>query len=198
MEHHIRTLTGMNFRKGPGTNYGVVATLKTGTVLHVLEIISGLSWYRAKLEDGTEGYISSKVIKVAASYLGTPYVFGSTRFNDKSFDCSDLCQFAMYKGAGIKISGDSRSQSKEGTEVKLEDLRTGDLIFFDTNADDIINHVALYVYPNQILHTYNTKADVFDAGNNLVQKGTGGVTYSPYVEGGYWRKKTTGARRIIQ
>lgn len=216
MEHHIRTLGTVNLRKGPGTNYPVIKNLPKDTVLHVLEVIAGLTWYRARTESGQEGYITSlskyvenynpewkvkaaEAIRIAESYLGTPYLFGSTRFNDKTFDCSDLVQFCIYKATGVKIGSDSRAQSKDGIGIGtgFDVLRTGDLIFFDTNNDGVINHVAFYVYPNKLLHTYSTTSNVYNEDNKLIEKGTGGVTYSPYTEGSYWRNKTTGARRVI-
>lgn len=219
MEHHIRTIGTVNFRTGPGTSNSIIQNLAKGTVLHVLEVVPGVTWYRARIvADGREGYISSlpqyvedftpdweqkvgKVLDLANSYLGTPYVFGSTRHNDTSFDCSDLVQYCYEKALGIKLSGDSRSQSKEGVAVdysQYKNMRSGDLVFFDTNADGIINHVAMYVYPNKLLHTYSTTAAVYDQSGKQIKKNGGGVTWSDYVDGSSWRKKTVGVRRIVQ
>jgi cell wall-associated NlpC family hydrolase len=218
LEHHIRTLGTVNFRVGPNTSSSVVASLPKGTVLHVLEIVPNVTWYKARLEDGREGYITSlakyvenftpeweqkaaRAIAYGEKYLGTPYVFGSSRYNDKDFDCSDFMQWILENELDIIIKHDSRSQSAEGTAVDYKDvknMRTGDLIFFDTNKDGIINHVGMFIYPNRVFHTYSTTCDIYDASMKLIRKGGGGVTYSKYEEGTSWRKNTVAVRRVIK
>lgn len=207
----------VNFRKGPNTSYESVTYLKPGTVIQVLEEITGTTWYRGKLEDGLEGYVTNlakyvtafepdwltknkAVIEIANSYLGTPYVYGSKRMDDVDFDCSDLTQYAVFKATGLKIHAASNTQAKDGVSVpvKIGTLRTGDLLIMDTNKDGIVNHVGFYVYPNKLLHTYSTKADVFNEDGDLVQKGTGGVTWSDFYEGSLWFGRTVDARRVVE
>lgn len=56
------TTTDVNIRKGAGTSYGIIKTLSKNTALTITSK-SNKSWYKAKLSDGTAGYISSDYIK---------------------------------------------------------------------------------------------------------------------------------------
>jgi peptidoglycan endopeptidase LytE len=68
-------------------------------------------------------------------------------------------QYIYYVTCKIKLGTTTREQVKNGTAVKRNNLRRGDLLFF-TNADrahlsgnERIGHVALYLGDNYILHT---------------------------------------------
>ena len=88
-----------------------------------------------------------KLIKVAKSELGKPYVYGATGPN--SFDCSGLMQYC-FKQVGISIGRTTYDQVREGQAVSKADLQVGDLVF--PSAD----HVGLYIGNNQILHAPHT------------------------------------------
>jgi peptidoglycan DL-endopeptidase CwlO len=192
------TVAGVNFRTGPTTNASRIRFLSSREELLVLEKVNS-NWYKAKDTNGTIGYIStsSKYIEVDASvfppilplqdkiegmidaatqYLGTPYMFGSTRFEASSFDCSDLIQQAIRDATGIIIPGDSRAQ---GDYVKAmgpaitdwQQLKRGDLMFFMsyagptaasyTNIDkskETITHAAIYLGDGNIIHTYSQES----------------------------------------
>lgn len=61
----IQVSNTLNVRKGPGTGYDVVASVKNGTVVTLLDD-SG-SWYKIKTSGGTEGYIDSQYAKLGGS-----------------------------------------------------------------------------------------------------------------------------------
>jgi len=104
---------------------------------------------------------ADSIIMLGLQYMGTPYDFGAKLGQTDTFDCSSFTNFLFGKH-GIKLPRNSRQQSKEGTEVGLDELRKGDLIFFTTpkrkNKTGIerIGHVAIYIGDNKILHTYRT------------------------------------------
>ncbi len=123
---------------------------------------------------------ASKVISVGKRYLGTPYVFGASAGQTRSFDCSSFTQF-VYKQVGISLPRSSKSQAKSGRFVSKSQLQPGDLIFSDTNRDGSINHVSIYMGNNKILHTY--------------RKGIG-VTISSF-KGSTWDKTYVTARRVM-
>lgn len=77
----------------------------------------------------------------AESYLGTPYVWGGT--THKGIDCSGFTQ-ATFGENKVKIPRVSQDQWKTGTPVEMNDLRRGDLIFFDTLGHGV-SHVALVI-----------------------------------------------------
>lgn len=60
MEQFIQTIGHVNFRSGPEISSTVIKNLDPSTVVQVIGTIDGTTWYRGKLDDGTEGYITSK------------------------------------------------------------------------------------------------------------------------------------------
>ena len=107
--------------------------------------------------------------------MGYPYVWGSQRYHwgngvlnsnfvQGEFDCSALMQYIFFKGAGILMDLNTRTQVLQGKKVADGDLRRGDVMFF-TNASrynntgvERVGHVALYLGNNYILHTASDHA----------------------------------------
>ena len=86
--------------------------------------------------------LASDPVKVAESFLGTPYLWGGN--SRAGIDCSGLAQAAML-ACGTPCPGDSDLQAMAGTEVAPQDLRPGDLVFWK-------GHVALVSGPDEIIH----------------------------------------------
>lgn len=213
-ETYIRTLTGTNFRKGPSTSDAVIAYVPQGTFVQVLGEGPG-TWYKARLENGTVGYITSltkyvvkdnpawldkaiELIKYGESYLDTDYEFGSKRTTDTTFDCSDFVQWC-YEHVGIDLPWDSRSQATVGTSVdfsSLDNLRTGDRLHFDLDGDGVITHCGMYVHPRMMLHTNSKTAKIYDHDLHATG-GINGVTFISFAEGTYWPKKLVAVRRNL-
>ncbi|MNQ69986.1 Murein DD-endopeptidase MepS/Murein LD-carboxypeptidase precursor [compost metagenome] len=180
MEQFIRTKTGVNFRTGPGTSNSVLKYLPAGTELQIIADAEGTWYYAKELTGNALGYVTSltqyvvffkptwlqQAEKVIAwiedkMYNGNrPYVYGSTRFEESSFDCSDLMQHSFRDAAGVVLSSNTRDQTRNGVKVNLADIRTGDLILTDTNRDGVVNHVGVYVHPGKMLHTANPKDNI--------------------------------------
>ncbi len=117
------------------------------------------------------------VIAEGTKLLGTPYVYGATRYHDGSgnrlrgfttsaFDCSSLMQYMFYRGADFLLQVNTRTQIYQGTTVAKSKLKRGDLIFF-TNASrknnkgiERVGHVAMYLGDNYILHTASDYAKI--------------------------------------
>ena len=79
----VTGITGqLNIRKGPGTDQKVVATVKNGTVLSLLDDSS--SWYKVKTAAGTIGYIDSKYAKLGGNLYSGSSSSGSSGGNVSS------------------------------------------------------------------------------------------------------------------
>lgn len=120
--------------------------------------------------------LARRVIEAGMKYLGTPYEFGSSRNDTRTFDCSDFVRQAFKDGAGIILPADSRQQadfvrSKGHTTTDWRKLKPGDIMFFMSykgwRASDYaginkssqrITHDAIYLGDGKILHTYSQKS----------------------------------------
>ncbi|QFR67974.1 hypothetical protein LR814_13100 [Furfurilactobacillus rossiae] len=98
----------------------------------------------------------STLIKTLYSEIGKPYVWGAS--GPSAFDCSGLVQYA-YAAAGISLPRVTTQQERVGYHVGLNNLRTGDLLFWGSVGDSY--HVAVYIgnwqmieapYPGATVH----------------------------------------------
>lgn len=92
---------------------------------------------------------SSGVIGFARKFLGVPYVWGGT--NPTGFDCSGLVQY-VYKHAGVNLPRLAADQARAGKRIALKDLKPGDLVAWDNNAQQNgADHIAIYIGNGQII-----------------------------------------------
>ncbi|MFW2489967.1 C40 family peptidase [Clostridium chromiireducens] len=96
---------------------------------------------RGAISKGTE------VVNYAYKFLGKPYVYGAAGPN--AFDCSGLTQF-IYNKFGVNISRTTYTQVNEGIKVNRNELRAGDLVFFNTEGS--ISHVGIYIGNGEFIH----------------------------------------------
>ena len=170
------TATTLNVRSGAGTSYQVIGSLSKGTKVEVISESNG--WSKINY-NGKTGYVSSqylsstatnnsqstsssvdKVISMAKSLLGKPYVWGAE--GPSSFDCSGFTYYVFKNAANISLPRVSKDQSTYGTYVSKSNLRVGDLIFFDTDGsnDGNVSHVGIYLGNNEFIHASSAKGKV--------------------------------------
>jgi len=73
------------------------------------------------------------IIKEAEKYLGTKYLLGGK--TEKGIDCSGLVQCAYKNSLNVILPKHSWDQKEMGKKVKLEDVKTGDLVFLIKKGD---------------------------------------------------------------
>lgn len=103
---------------------------------------------------------SNSIISLAKKKLGRRYVWGATG-GKNTFDCSGLTTY-VYKKNGIKLPRRAIAQSKVGKRVSRNNLKKGDLIFFDTSRrlKGYVNHVGIYIGNNKFIHASSAKKKV--------------------------------------
>ena len=86
--------------------------------------------------------------------LGTPYVWGGT--TAAGFDCSGFILYLLKKFNVDDLPRTSQSQAKVGTPVAKDNLRPGDLVFFNTIGTGI-SHAGIYLGDNEFAHSSSSK-----------------------------------------
>lgn len=85
--------------------------------------------------------------------IGTPYLYGGT--TTKGFDCSGFIQY-VYEKVDIKLPRTTKMQAKEGEQVEKKNLRSGDLVFFNTDGTGI-SHAGIYMGDGLFSHSSASK-----------------------------------------
>ncbi len=189
----IKCSTTVNFRSQPNTSSSVIASLKNGHKVSVIGVSGG--WYKVTV-NGKTGYISpdyltinggaasnqssavgsvvdttsstqgirQDILDFAAQFLGTPYVYGGS--TPSGFDCSGFTSY-VYKNMGISIARTSSDQRATTTNISMDELLPGDLVFFGSN--NVVSHVGIYVGDGNFIHSPHTgsvvKYDTLASGN---------------------------------
>ena len=111
------------------------------------------------------------------NYINTPYQFGGNSKN--GIDCSAFTQ-RIYNSCSIKLLRSAREQYMQGIEITDRDnLKFGDLVFFDTRKTVKPGHVGIYLDDNLFVHASSKN----------------GVIVTP-LNSDYYSERFMGARRI--
>lgn len=92
---------------------------------------------------------AGKIVRLAESFVGTPYVWGGT--SPSGFDCSGLLQY-VFRKAGVDLPRVSYQQARAGQQVSAKQARAGDIYWVDNSTrNNGADHVALYLGGGMIL-----------------------------------------------
>lgn len=174
---------GLRVRDDADVNSAVMTQILKGEELEFVEELDG--WFKVYV-DSEEGYVSAEFAHVeenldtavtmtellygmgvsdvrvelceyAKQFVGNPYVWGGTSLT-KGADCSGFV-LSVFKKYGVSLPHHSGSQANSGTKISREELQAGDLIFY-ANSSGTINHVAIYIGGNQVVHASNPKSGI--------------------------------------
>lgn len=114
----------------------------------------------------------------ALDLLGIRYRRGGNS-PEAGFDCSGFVSHVFREGLGLILPRSSKEMSKAGEIVARDELKPGDLVFFNTMRS-AFSHVGIYLGDNQFVHAPRA----------------GGRVRIEDLRDNYWVKRFNGARRV--
>ena len=181
----IIKIAALKVRSGPGTKYKQWTTIMRDENYIVTNQLDG--WVEIEIDgDSDKGYISTSnnyvevryaldtavefhpatkgpttlrtnIKNTAIKYIGGSYVWGGNTLGS-GVDCSGFVQ-QIFKLYGVNLPRVSREQAKTGVAVSSTNKKVGDLVFY-ANSNGVIDHVAIYIGNNQVVHAASTKAGI--------------------------------------
>ena len=118
--------------------------------------------YAILLNTEVEQLQDNSLLEHIDEWYGTRYRYGGT---DKSgIDCSAFTQAIYLSAFAISLPRTARDQYRNSRIISATELKTGDLVFFNTTGG--ISHVGIYLQNNKFVHAsaaYGvTISDLFD------------------------------------
>src|SRR5262245_32370211 len=128
----------------------------------------------ADVSPGSEA--ATLALASALELRGVPYRMGGS--DPSGFDCSGLVQWVFAQN-GRALPREVREQYLIGREVDADDVRPGDLLFFDTGSRPA-SHVGIALDHESFVHAPSTN----------------GVVRVERYTSNYWSRRYVGARRV--
>ena len=119
------------------------------------------------------------VILHGLKMVGINYRRGGNN-EDSGLDCSGFVRLVFKDTIGLLLPRSAREMSEVGERVDSQDLKPGDLVFFNTMRRTF-SHVGIYLGDNYFLHSPKPGAEV------RVEN----------MQNSYWTSRYNGARRIL-
>ena len=98
-----------------------------------------------------------EIEKIAMEQIGKKYKWGAN--GPEQFDCSGFTKF-VYAKQGIPLPRISKEQAKVGQLIRFNNLKKGDLLFFDSKRSSTVSHTGIYLGDNKFIHASSTKHSV--------------------------------------
>ncbi len=121
---------------------------------------------------------ASEVALQAMGLLGIRYKYGGNT-PEHGLDCSGLVRHVFREAWGMVLPRTSEEISKVGEHVATDDLRPGDLVFYNTLRRGF-SHVGIYLGDKKFIHSPSS----------------GGQVRIERMDVGYWKSRFNGARRL--
>jgi cell wall-associated NlpC family hydrolase len=113
---------------------------------------------------------------MALSLRGIPYRNGGSDL--AGFDCSGFVQW-VFAQQGLTLPREVRQQYQVGRDITSDDVRPGDLVFFETVSPGA-SHVGIALGGGDFVHAPSSR----------------GVVRVERYTSGYWADRWVGARRV--
>ena len=101
---------------------------------------------------------ASDVVLFALGLLETDYRFGGKN-PEAGLDCSGMVSYVFEKSVDLRLAGSAADLARQGKPVPLEQLKPGDLVFFNTRNRQR-SHVGIYIGDDRFVHAPNSRGKV--------------------------------------
>jgi len=98
------------------------------------------------------------VVMFALGLLDTGYRFGGKN-PEAGLDCSGMVSYVYERAIGLPLKGSAADQARQGRPVSNDELRPGDLVFFNTRNRPY-SHVGIYIGNDRFVHAPNSNGKV--------------------------------------
>lgn len=142
------------------------------------KITAGTRDFKKEKNPAIKPLDQSKMMREISRYMGVPYLYGGT--TAQGLDCSGYTMLVFKNAVGKLLPRSAAEQAKIGTNVGLQNLKFGDLVFFNTTGEQY-SHVGIYLGDDLFAHASVTL----------------GVTISS-LQSSYYESRYLGARRVIE
>ena len=99
-----------------------------------------------------------EVVMYAMGLIDTGYRFGGKN-PEAGLDCSGMVSYIYGQAAGLKVSGSAADIARNGRPIARNELRPGDLVFFNT-LNRSLSHVGIYIGDTRFIHAPSTNGRV--------------------------------------
>ena len=99
--------------------------------------------------DRTQG--SQELMLHSMGLVGTPYRWGGSS-TATGFDCSGMIQFVYKNALGVSLPRTARDMAAASRKIPDNQLKAGDLVFFNTGGSSQYSHVGLYIGNGEFIH----------------------------------------------
>lgn len=176
-------LTCLPAHAAPEAQAAPAATPSTGDAVLTLLQDKGLVPAAGKIENSPlvqqvrDG--ATEMVLTAMNFLGVRYVRGGNTA-EQGFDCSGFTRYVFENSLGLVLPRRADEQAKIAglLQVKKDELKPGDLVFFNTMRR-AFSHVGIYVGEGKFIHAPRAGAEV------RIED----------MRASYWSKRFNGARR---
>lgn len=123
--------------------------------------------------------IGESLVRTASRFQGVRYRWGGS--SRSGFDCSGFTRYVFRQKAGIDLPHSASAQFRKGVPVSRDQLKPGDLVFFQTYRRGA-SHVGIYIGNGKFIHASSARGRVrIDS-----------------LNAGYYRQRYLGARRVTK
>lgn len=122
--------------------------------------------------------LAQDIMLQALDLIGVRYRYGG-KTPETGLDCSGFIRYVFQQSLNISLPHNAFAISKMGDEVQKEELKPGDLVFFNTLKRKF-SHVGIYLGDNRFVHAPSS----------------GGRIRIDVMGDRYWNERFNGARRV--